>query len=283
MLPLPRLGYRVRSFSSVHGRYITHHYPNHEDVPVLLDAMGEVAGELRDLPAVEANAGRFLDLEAELGYLAARAHPAPGGNFSVGMSQVNTIANEWGVEGIAHGHLDYLALMVPFEVWKPVFIARVAAENPDAFVAPPPSELRWAEIPLPLLVRFANTGDVEFDGRAWARDPTGAENAIEGFAIHPAALPEGLGLGYWAWTHDAALRSTRGQTAGQFIATRGRFRAIEGVTMRLFGPASQPYEISYRVKYGRDEYSDLCPEWGFCGSQLNPRPITGLRVWLRAL
>jgi hypothetical protein len=91
----PRINERVKIWNEVFDNYITHHYPASRDLFLIIQAMDEVMGELRQMSRSlrrQTNLNpKFIRTLAEDLYLGIHAHPFESGNFSLVMAQVNFI------------------------------------------------------------------------------------------------------------------------------------------------------------------------------------------------
>jgi len=80
----------------------------------------------------------------------------------------------------------------------------------------------------------------------WLGDPLG-EDRLEGFAISAKGLPVGVTL-----TYGALVEGTRryaSAVAGQFVGTRQKAKALQGVVFDLTGPNADQFQLSGEVVF----------------------------------
>lgn len=83
----------------------------------------------------------------------------------------------------------------------------------------------------------------------WLGDPLGDER-LEGFAINTKGLPAGVTLTYGVLIEG--LRSYAAAVAGQFIGTRQKAKALQGVMFDLTGPHAEQFRLSGQVVFAGD-------------------------------
>ena len=80
----------------------------------------------------------------------------------------------------------------------------------------------------------------------WLGDPM-SDDRLEGFALSVKGLPAGVGL-----TYGALIEGTRryaAAVAGQFVGTRQKAKAIQGVVFDLTGPDADQFRLSGEVVF----------------------------------
>jgi hypothetical protein len=80
----------------------------------------------------------------------------------------------------------------------------------------------------------------------WLGDPTSLAR-LEGFAVSPVGLPQGVQLNYGALVEGAQRYASA--VAGQFIGTRQKAKPLVGVVFELTGPLAQQFRLSGQVVF----------------------------------
>jgi hypothetical protein len=103
--------------------------------------------------------------------------------------------------------------------------------------------------PLGIVVRkvghVEGVGDVAIQS-GWLGDPT-SFSRLEGFAISPLGLPEGVGLQYGVLVEGAQRYASA--VSGQFVGTRQKAKALVGVVFELIGPNADKFQVSGQVAF----------------------------------
>ncbi len=275
---LPRLGKRILTGAKFYEHYVVAIYPRSKDVPAIVEAMAEVMGEIKNFSQKEKtpeNINQIVHLLAEYVYLACHGHIFSGANFSIVMGQANYILGEWGLRGISHSNLDYLALAAPFEILENHFrkdIREANSQTPSIDINTPSEYEKWEN--KTILAHSSHVGDTLY----WMGDPIG----IEGQRLEGIFLPTfpNRGVKLLAKAHLSMTGDTDWIEGGQFLGTRGQSRAIEGISMKLEGPESHKYRIRYRTRSLSAGYSQTAENGEFAGTRGNSDPISQLQIWL---
>jgi hypothetical protein len=109
-------------------------YPFDETVRAYVSQMALIMEEVRNLPVRistvrDRDQARLLRLLADYVQLFVVGLPFDRVNYSIAMAQANYVLMKHGLRGIEHQELDYIALMVPTDVFRKVFAEAVQLEN----------------------------------------------------------------------------------------------------------------------------------------------------------
>lgn len=95
------------------------------------------------------------------------------------------------------------------------------------------------------IAHIERLGDVASQS-GWLGDPT-SFSRLEGFAISPVGLPEGVQLQYGVLVEGAQHFASA--VSGQFVGTRQKAKAISGVVFDLTGPNAKNFRLSGHVAF----------------------------------
>ena len=125
---------------------------------------------------------------------------------------------------------------------------RASAEGADSAAVSSPMVERRAgneSISVRQLGHLQGVGDAVVQDD-WLGDPLG-EDRLEGFAISAKGLPSGVSLTYGALIEGA--RRYASAVAGQFVGTRQKAKALQGVVFDLTGPNANQFRLSGEVVF----------------------------------
>lgn len=121
-------------------------------------------------------------------------------------------------------------------------------------------------------------GDTDFFKQPVACGAIGRHKRIEGFKIRLANGSENVGLTYMA--HIAKQGDTGWTFLNQFVGIKGKKLAMEGVAIKVTGPAANKYDVYYMVHMAEHGNSEWCRNGDFCGTRGQGRRVEAIAIYL---
>lgn len=123
-----------------------------------------------------------------------------------------------------------------------------------------------------------DSGDTDFFKQPLACGMPGRHRRIEGFKIRLANGSENVGLTYMA--HIAKQGDTGWTFLNQYVGTKGKKLAVEGVAIKVTGPAVSKYDVYYMVHMAEHGNSEWCRNGDFCGTRGQGRRVEAIAIYL---
>ena len=153
-----------------------------------------------------------------------------------------------GAEGGLHAVRDHSVVAVATATAAATAAATPAANQPSAKVVDQSND-QSTQAAIGIVVRkiahIERLGDVASQ-TGWLGDPT-SFSRLEGFAMSPAGLPDGVQLQYGVLVEG--MQHYASAVSGQFVGTRQKAKAITGLVFDLTGPNAQNFRLSGHVAF----------------------------------